>query len=374
MHQSRRRGFTLIELLVVIAIIALLIGILLPALGQMRQAGRKALCVSNMKQFAIAYANYGTDFKDSIASFTWKPGIAYTVSQVFAGSNDSYSFGAAANYTQAAANQAVGILRFRAERLDIVQINGWIPHVLYSHLVLNDYLQQRLPEKMVVCPEDRIRLLWQEVTPPGDPSNGANYFALAERPSPGATGNEQKRWPYSSSYQLVPCAYSADRARGSVSTVAQSPMGHRWYQVPPDGAGVLGSRRLSEVQYPGQKVHMMDSNARHIGTKNWMFFAYPDASQPLLFFDAAVNDRRTGNNPPAPGLSNAPFNGAFSNAGFQPNAPASPAPTRIRYEPELSWEPPTRSGNAFDLVNGVYQWTRDGLRGIDYGGKEPLPG
>jgi prepilin-type N-terminal cleavage/methylation domain-containing protein len=369
----RSRAFTLIELLVVIAIIALLIGILLPALGQMRQAGRKALCVSNLKQYSIAYANYATDFKDLIACFTWKPGIPYVVSQVFAGSTDTYTFPPAGNYTAAAANQAVAIFRYRAERTDIQQISGWIPHVLYSHLVLNDYLQQRLPEKMVACPEDRIRLLWQEVTPPGDPSQGANFFALAERPNPGQTGNDMKRWPYSSSYQLIPAGYSPDRISGGVPTVAQGPS-HRSYLVPPAEQGVMGSRKLSQVQYPNAKVHKHDANARHNGIKNWLYFAYPEAGQPLLFFDASVNDKRTGNNPHAPGLSNAPFNGAFSNAGFQPNAPASPLPTRIRYEPELSWEPPTRSGNSADLLNGVFRWCRDGLRGIDYGGKEPLPG
>jgi prepilin-type N-terminal cleavage/methylation domain-containing protein len=78
-NPSGYRAFTLIELLVVIAIIALLVGLLLPALGRARALGRQTKCLVNIKQIAAASLLYAGDYK----------GVIWPASNLFIGNRRS---------------------------------------------------------------------------------------------------------------------------------------------------------------------------------------------------------------------------------------------------------------------------------------------
>lgn len=356
-HSSsgKERGFTLIELLVVIAIIALLVSLALPALAEAKRYARRVLCVSNEKQFGVAANTYSVDFQDRLCGFTWKAHVKHADWTA-----------AATNQTQAAADQAVDILRRRAGATYINRITGWIPNVLYTHLVLNDFLQQRLPEPMVVCPEDVNRLKWAQ----GQRERKQNWWQgipTSERPGAATVGNTDQRWPFSASYVFVPAHWAPDQnyRQGTtlIQTVSQHGNQHYLYDpptTPPASAGprdFYGNRKMADVQYPSLKVMLHDPFDRHFQKKRrQLYYMYPESKSEAAFYDGSVRIVHT----------------ARANKGFRPRDPLNPLPSLITYDPR-PWEPANRRGLwTGDGVQGHYGYTRAGLKGADVNSNEIL--
>jgi prepilin-type N-terminal cleavage/methylation domain-containing protein len=336
----RCRAFTLIELLVVIAIIALLISILLPALGKARCASRMSICLSNLKQMSVATQSYSADYQDRIWAFTWQPGSYNNIDPA-----DPDAAGLipcpAMDPIGASARQAVYIIRKRGDRTGFPLPTLWIPQVLYSHLVLQDYLAARIPEKMVVCPEDLWRNRWQDwrafedgafepyQAPHGDPNN--------------------RRWPYSSSYQPPCCTYDKSIPTNRITQAGA----YNLYAIP--GAASIGNRKIADVAAPSAKVLLQDDVDRHCGLKP-LFFAEQNARTTLAFFDCSASTKKT----------------ADANQGMIPNQPTSNNPTTFVYDPASVpqlWFPPPSTGAPM-VMTGYYRWTRSGLQGADFGGTE----
>ncbi len=353
--ERRKHAFTLIELLVVIAIIALLIGILLPALAQAQRSAKNVLSQSNLRSMNTGAANYASDNQDRIFSYSWRGGHTYVLPD---GRPKT-----PADDTEAAANQNQEILQRVTGRIKgvtkIKNYEGRLPHRRLSHLVLLDFLTDVQPEPTAASPFDRNLIQWQENPLEYGPGSGVPYAdGIPDGYDEGNGGdwaNEpfRQRWAFASTYQMVPAAWNSDGINGEPTYYPVPDTPHLFRERVVDQVNApLGRRKFTQVAHPSGKVMMFEEFDR-FSDRDGLYFAYPEAKCNLAFFDGSVRNEQT----------------ADANAGWNPNEEDTDW-TQI-YKP-LDTFPLPKDGlenNATEYCQR-YRWTRYGLRGIDYGGKD----
>jgi len=261
MKTKRVPGFTIIELLVVISIIALLIGILLPAVGKARDNARVSVSRSNLRQLGVAMHSYASDWADR----------QYSVAVDTLG-----AYGSVANYNQTVYPDSNTDNRFLAHwKVHPGIPAGWASDGgLYGYWMdigghhwaaspinftggaayfgwfrfpqvkrINSYLGGRFYDQVFYAPKDRLSLAAAEpcMEDPGE-------FAISAGCNP----------PIWSSYCFSPAAlFNPEVMRPDDPELPQSLRG---FQEPFDLPSGFRAPTMSQIRYPTLKTHMLEHN------------------------------------------------------------------------------------------------------------------
>jgi prepilin-type N-terminal cleavage/methylation domain-containing protein len=247
MKRSLHRGFTIVELLVVVSIIALLIGILLPAIGKARDQAQLTKSQANMRQLGTAHVTYASEWNDrqlTMVNDNWgrygsNGDSAKENFEALTGQSHPGVFFGWANTGGGGQPVAVGYWfgghpGYLLEPMSFSNGFGWFRY--YNVKAFNRYLNDKYYDLVFYAPKDRIVMTSLEETgcleDPGE-------FCF--------TQNALPRW---SSYCLSPAAlYSPDVMRATTDGGFQDP-----YSL---DAG-FRAPSMSQARFPDLKSHMTE--------------------------------------------------------------------------------------------------------------------
>jgi prepilin-type N-terminal cleavage/methylation domain-containing protein/prepilin-type processing-associated H-X9-DG protein len=248
-----RRAFTLVELLVVIGIIAVLIGVLLPALNKARQSANAAKCLSNLRQLATAATMFEVEHKGYIQTTSDKASAAIADP---AHTHFTYviNSGLGTGSTPVLADWPTALMPYINSKANVTA--------------------QTRQSEVLICPSDK----WQEATPAG-------YFPGQNFAFDPTVGSDYARMSYGINVDITSVKDSTGRTVFDAGTYI-GVVGGPNQQLYAPGVGDGLSARLDKVYKPAEVALFLDCGVRPYTTTN---VAHPIDRRDELCFSSNYN-------------------------------------------------------------------------------------